>query len=270
MLLANKLVWFPDQSLTTEQQVALSECLGPLRRANQPRHYPCSHGYAHYIANVDIQGRPTGCHPDPDSAYWHSDGSWSQSPPIATMLYACRCKPGSSFTDFLDMESAYDRLSGSRKKSYSRLYVLHDLELSRAGRNRRWPGQRRDGNSRLSSLRNNVIWFTRHFLAGQRDNQVFHPLVRVHPETGRKALFIGDHAFCVKQWLLPLGVRRLKQLNQWAANSAECYRHRWNSGDLLLWDNRNLLHRADRYDLAASKRIMRRCVVLDGSPNEKH
>ena len=265
LLWVNKLVCFPGQSLTTEQQVALSACLGPLRRAKQPRDYPCSHEFAHYIANVDLQGQPTGRHPDPDSVYWHSDGSWSKCPPIATVLYAHRCEPGSGFTDFLDMESAYDRLSAARKASVSSLHVLHDLELSRARRYRRWPGQRRQGSSRLTSLKDNVIWFTRLIRTTNCENWVFHPLVRAHPVTGRNALFIGDHAFCVKQWLLPLGMSRLKRLNRWAVRTAEGYRHQWSPGDLLLWDNRNLLHRAGSYNVAGSKRVMRRCVVLDDS-----
>jgi alpha-ketoglutarate-dependent 2,4-dichlorophenoxyacetate dioxygenase len=95
------------------------------------------------------------------------------------------------------------------------------------------------------------------------------PLVRVHPGSGRKALFIGAHARRVLGMPLPSGRVLLRDLQEHATQRDFVYRHAWQAGDLVLWDNRAVMHRGCRYDLRQI-RDMRRTTVLDpASINER-
>ena len=95
---------------------------------------------------------------------------------------------------------------------------------------------------------------------------VDHPVVRTHPDTGRKALFLGDHAETIVGMDYDQGRALVEALNALAIHDDLTYVHRWSPGDLLVWDNRCLLHRAMPYDMANQVRVIRRCTVLGESP----
>ena len=89
-----------------------------------------------------------------------------------------------------------------------------------------------------------------------------HPVIRVHEETGRPSLFLGDHAWRVTGYWWPSGTRLVDEMNTFATTRPEwTYTHRWRAGDLVIWDNRCLLHRRSHHDLARNGRIMLRAVV---------
>jgi alpha-ketoglutarate-dependent 2,4-dichlorophenoxyacetate dioxygenase len=93
-----------------------------------------------------------------------------------------------------------------------------------------------------------------------------HPIVRTHPETQRKCLFLGDHAETIIG--MEYGAARLfiDTLNERIVRLARIYTHRWRPGDLMLWDNRCLLHKAESYDTEREPRVIRRCTVLGDVP----
>lgn len=264
-LATHQLLLFRDQRLTPEHQARLGSCFGQLRPAYQAEHHPCSHEHVHYIANVDLEGRSIDTHPDPYSACWHSDGSWSAQPAKATVLHAVRVPASGSTTQFADMHSLLEGLPMPLRDDVASWRVVHDVELSRAGRDRRWPWQWRRGRGGPAP--------TEHFRDGarllrralQRDLTT-HPAVRVHPETGRRLLFLGDHAWRVVGMAWPHGVRMVRRLNDIEPAPPATITHRWRPGDVLAWDNRSLLHRVGPYELGEA-RIMQRCVIL-GDPAE--
>jgi taurine dioxygenase len=95
---------------------------------------------------------------------------------------------------------------------------------------------------------------------------VDHPIVRTHPETGRKCLFLGDHAEHVPGMDYDDGRALIEELNALAIHPDLVYEHRWAPGELLVWDNRSVLHRATSYDPATQRRVIRRCTVLGETP----
>jgi alpha-ketoglutarate-dependent taurine dioxygenase len=95
---------------------------------------------------------------------------------------------------------------------------------------------------------------------------VAHPIVRIHPETGRRCIFLGDHAWCIEDLPFDEGRRLIDDLNAAIIDDARVYTHRWRPGDLVIWDNRCMLHKAEPYDVAAEARVMRRCTVVGEVP----
>ena len=95
---------------------------------------------------------------------------------------------------------------------------------------------------------------------------VAHPIVRTHPETGRKVLFLGDHAEWIEGMEYEAGRALIEEINALATPDPLVYRHRWSPKQCVVWDNRCLLHRATEYDPATQRRVMRRCTVLGDRP----
>jgi alpha-ketoglutarate-dependent 2,4-dichlorophenoxyacetate dioxygenase len=95
---------------------------------------------------------------------------------------------------------------------------------------------------------------------------VAQPLVRVVPESGRPALFIGAHATHILGWPKEAGIALLDELNAFSTQPRFLYRHRWRAGDLVIWDNRCTLHAATPYDRQRDKRDMRRSTINEHGP----
>ncbi|KAA3630662.1 MAG: TauD/TfdA family dioxygenase, partial [Proteobacteria bacterium] len=220
------------------------------------------HSKVDYVSNIDRGGRFRDRNPDPHSAFWHSDGSWAKTPPKATLLYADQAPKSGGETRFIDTFSLYDRLPPRLQKQLRGLYAIHDLELSRAYRRRQWPCQRRPGKSISESLLLNLSWLAAQHHRLRSTGFVYHRIVRPHPETGRRAIFLGDHAWAVKSRFLPFGVYRMIRLKRAIYSRALQYTHIWRPGDLLVWDNRCVLHRAGNAGVGSHARVLRRCVVL--------
>ena len=95
---------------------------------------------------------------------------------------------------------------------------------------------------------------------------VDHPVVRTHPETGRKCLYLGDHAESIVGMPYDEGRALIETLNRLAIHSDLTYEHRWTPGEMLVWDNRCTMHRATGYDPRTQRRVVRRCTVLGEVP----
>ena len=93
------------------------------------------------------------------------------------------------------------------------------------------------------------------------------PIVRTHPETGRKCLYLGDHAESIVGMPYDEGRALIDELNTLAIHADLSYEHRWQPRELLLWDNRCVLHRATAYDIERHGRVVRRCTVLGEVPH---
>ena len=95
---------------------------------------------------------------------------------------------------------------------------------------------------------------------------VAHPIVRTHPETGRKAIFLGDHAEFIEGMDYHAGRNLIDELNALITPRERVYAHRWRPRECLVWDNRCLLHRANSFDTARHARVMRRCTIIGERP----
>jgi taurine dioxygenase len=148
-------------------------------------------------------------------------------------------------THFCDMYGAYERLSPAWKARIGSLRAVHNLDFSRT---------RRHGENPLTGAQRSEV------------PPVDHPVVRTHPETGRKCLFLGDHAESIVGMDYDAGRALIDELNALAVHPDLTYEHRWTPGELIAWDNRCVMHRATEYDPAVQRRVVRRCTVLGEEP----
>ena len=175
---------------------------------------------------------------------WHTDASYMPVPVVLGMLHAAAVPPASAFgggeTEFADMRAAYDALSAAMKEAIDPLVAEHDIFWSR--------GQ---------------IGFT-DFAQGEREK--YPPsrqrLVRRHPGSGRKTLYLSAHASHIVGWPVADGRILLYDLNLHATRPEFVYSHQWRVGDLVIWDNRDTMHRGRPHD-ETRPRDLRRATTLD-------
>lgn len=195
----------------------------------------------HYISNQDRF--PDGRRYIPGEG-WHTDHSNDTRPPKATVLHAVRLPEQGGDTQFANMAAAYDALPDTMKQRLDGLMAIHVYQSSHSAR-------------KLMSLTE---------AARERvPNAVLHPVVRTHPENGRKAIYINPIRIegivgLSHQEALPM----LEELLSHATQPCFEYRHRWQPGDLVMWDNRCLLHKANGdYDMEQVRYLYR--VMLQGT-----
>ncbi len=238
--LEHRLLVFRDQNLTKEEQVTFTEQFGTLERHTTRNRGTANLPLVHIVSNLDEDGKPMG---RVRSDMWHTDKSFRPAPSMATILHAVTLPPEGGDTVFVDMYAAYDGLDEPTKNEIADLRVVHSWELSR------------ENEGRVMSPEE---------LADAPDNA--HPLARVHPETGRTAIFVGMHASHIEGMSFDAGRALVLRLEEHATQACYQYRHSWRPGDLLMWDNRCLLHRAEaNFDAATYPRILHR-TCLRGTP----
>ncbi len=175
---------------------------------------------------------------------WHTDASYMPVPVVLGLLHAVTLPPPSPFgngeTEFADMRAAYDALSDSMKAAIDGLVIEHDVFWSR--------GQ---------------IGFTE-FPPGEREQYPPSPqrLVRLHPGSRRRTLYLSAHASHVVGWPVADGRLLLADLNAHATQPRFVYSHAWRIGDLVIWDNRCTMHRGRPHD-ETQPRDLRRATTLD-------
>jgi taurine dioxygenase len=236
---------FPPHDLPPGNQVAFARRFGEVQVHVMNQYHADGHPELYRLSNLGADGKPTGNHPDKGTLAWHTDGSWQRVTGQATIIYGEVMPESGGETHFCDMYGAYERLSASWKKRIAGLRAVHNLDFSRT---------RRHGEDPLTEAQR---------LAKP---PVDHPIVRTHPETGRKCLFLGDHAEYIQGMPYDEGRALIEELNALAVHPDLTYEHRWQTGQLLVWDNRCVMHRATGYDAATQGRVIRRCTVLGEVP----
>jgi len=236
---------FPPQDLPPGRQVALARRFGEVQIHVMNQYHADGHPELYRLSNLDAQGKPTGHHPDKGTLAWHTDGSWQQRTGQATIIYGEVMPDRGGETHFCDMYGAYERLDAAWKERLARVRAVHNLDFSR---------NRRHGEDPLTDAQR---------LAKP---PVDHPVVRTHPETGRKCLYLGDHAEYILGLRYEQGRALIEELNALAVHPDLSYEHRWETRQLLIWDNRCVMHRATPYDATEQGRVIRRCTVLGEVP----
>ena len=238
--LDHQLLVFRDQDLTKEQQVAFTEQFGTLERHTARNKGTNDLPLVHIVNNLGEDGKPMG---KVRSDRWHTDKSFRPAPSMATILHAITLPPDGGDTVFVNMYAAFEGLSADRQAEIRDLKVVHSWRLSRENEGREMSAEE---------------------LADAPDNT--HPLARIHPETGRTAIFAGMHASHIEGWPFEKGRALILELEAHATQPQFLYRHTWRPGNMLMWDNRCLLHRAEaNFDAAKYSRVLHR-TCLRGTP----
>jgi taurine dioxygenase len=236
---------FGKQDLPPGRQVEFARRFGEVQIHVMNQYHASGHPEIYYLSNLGADGKPSGKHPDRGTLAWHTDGSWQRVTGQATIIYGEIIPAQGGETHFCDMYGAYERLSEAWKQRIANLRAVHNLDFSRNRRHAEEPMTDEQRRARPP---------------------VDHPIVRRHPETGRTCLYLGDHAESIAGMDYAAGRELIEALNQLAIHPDLCYQHRWQPGEMIVWDNRCLLHRATEYDAATEPRVVRRCTVLGEVP----
>jgi alpha-ketoglutarate-dependent 2,4-dichlorophenoxyacetate dioxygenase len=227
---------FRDQNITDEQQIAFTRHFGELESYATPGHIqkPVERRLGPGIAdfsNLDRNGRLMSAE---DRVWffklgdrlWHSDSSFRPAPAKYSLLSGRVIPSWGANTEFADMRAAYDALDERSKAEIQDLVCEHSLVYSRAA----------IGFTDLSPEEIEAF------------RPVRQPLVRIHPETGRRSLFLASHAGAIVGWTIPEARMFLRDLTEHATRPEFVYSHEWRPYDLVVWDNRSTMHRARRFD----------------------
>jgi alpha-ketoglutarate-dependent 2,4-dichlorophenoxyacetate dioxygenase len=236
---------FPSQDLPPARQVAFGRQFGEVQIHVMNQYHADGFPELYRLSNLDANGNPSGKHPDRGTLAWHTDGSWQRVTGQATIIYGEIVPEVGGETHFCDMYGAYERLDAAWKARIANLRAVHNLDFSRT---------RRHGEDPMTEEQKRA------------KPPVDHPIVRTHPETGRKCIYLGDHAEYIIGMPYDEGRALIEELNAMVIHPDLTYEHRWTAGELLLWDNRCVLHRATAYDPATQRRVVRRCTVLGQVP----
>jgi len=237
---------FPSQDVPPGRQVALARRFGEVQVHVMNQYHADGYPELYRLSNLDEHGRPNGKHPDRGTLIWHTDGSWQRRTGHATIIYGEVMPETGGETHFCDMYGAYERLDDDWKKRIETMRAVHNLDFSRT---------RRHGEEPMTEAQKRAA------------PPVDHPVVRTHPETRRRCLYLGDHAESVVGMPYDDGRALIDDLNARAVHADLTYEHHWTAGELILWDNRCVMHRATPYDPATQKRVIRRCTVIGDEPS---
>ena len=240
---------FRGQPVTEAQQVAFSKHFGPLipttnyhRKGEKQR----LRAELADVSNIDHENNmlPVDSERRQHSLgnqLWHTDASFKHVPARCSLLAAHEVPPTGGETEFADMRAAFDALSQARKDEIEDLVVEHSIYRSRERMG--FTGYNETTRAELPPVQ-----------------QV---LVRTHPGSGRKTLYLAAHASHVLGWPLEKGQALIDELIAHATQPQFTYAHHWQVGDIVMWDNRCTMHRARPYEDLKYRRDMRRSTVSD-------
>jgi taurine dioxygenase len=231
-----------DQLLNDQELIAFSRRLGDLDWApiqETGRRFVEGLPEIYIVSNVKVNGEPIGSLGDGE-AVWHTDMSYLDVPPKASMLYALEVPPSGGNTSFCSMYDVYEALPPRLKERIAGLKIKHDGTYNSGGYVRQGVTPTDDPLTSPGAI---------------------HPLVCRHPDTGRRMLYLGRRR---NAYLAGLGLAEsealLNELWAFVDRSEFAWEHVWRVGDLVLWDNRCTMHRRDAFD-PNSRRIMHRTQV---------
>jgi alpha-ketoglutarate-dependent 2,4-dichlorophenoxyacetate dioxygenase len=248
---------FRDQDITDEQQLAFTRHFGELENYRTAGHIRkrtdsrLAPGMADF-SNLDRNGRIISAE---DRVWffklgdrlWHSDSSFRRVPAKYSLLSGRVLPSWGANTEFADMRAAYDALDARTKAEIEDLVCEHSLIYSRE-----------------------AIGFTD---LTEDERAAFKPvrqrLVRTHPVTGRKSLFLSSHAGAIVGWTIPEARVFLRDLTEHATQREFVHAHAWRPHDLVMWDNRTTMHRARRFDRNEVRDVRRTTLAGDVATMEQ-
>ncbi|MCY3838229.1 MAG: TauD/TfdA family dioxygenase [Gammaproteobacteria bacterium] len=233
-----------EQRLDDAQLQAFSKRFGPLEYAPMGRitdaeRNKLANPFVTTISNIVENGRPIGGLGNAEAA-WHTDMSYIEDPPTASILYAVETLEEGGDTHFCNMIAALDALPSGLRDRARTIRLKHDAAHDSVGRLRRGH---------------------RHASSPLEAPGAVHPMVRRHPENGTEALFLGRRQDAYVEGLsLADSEALLDEVWRYVALADAVWTQRWRLGDLLIWDNRSVMHRRAAFD-ASARRLMRRTQI---------
>ena len=242
---------FRDQNITDDEQISFTRHFGELENYNTPGHvrkredHRLGPGIADF-SNLDKHGNIMSAEDriwffKLGDRLWHSDSSFRPIPAKYSILSGRVIPSWGADTEFADMRAAYDALDARSKAEIEDLVCEHSLKYSRE-----------------------AIGFTD---LTEEEIAAFRPvrqrLVRTHPATGRKSLFLAAHAGAILGWTIPEARMFLRDLTDHATQSQFVYSHPWQPYDLVMWDNRTTMHRARRFERNEARDVRRTTLAGD-------
>ena len=224
--LDHHLLVFRDQRITPAQQIDFSRRFGALQIHVLQQFQLARHPEVLIVSNIKENGRPIGL--GDAGHFWHSDLSYVAAPSLGSMLHAQQLPATGGDTLFANMHLAWDRLPKELKRAVEGKRAEHSYLAQYAELQRRSPWRPDLTQEQIDQVK-----------------PVAHPIVRIHPETGRRALFVSEH-FTTRIVGLPEDESRalLDLLFAHSVKEEHVYRHRWQPHDLVFWDSRSLMHLA--------------------------
>jgi len=196
------------------------------------------------ISNLEIDGEPVGSLGNLECE-WHTDMSYNPEPPKGSGLYALEVPSEGGDTGFINMEHAYETMPENLKDEIEGKRIKHDATHNSAG-------QRRQGMPDPTDL--------------TKSPGAYHPIIRTHPDSGKKSLFLGRRASAYVEGLsLDASESLLDRLWAHCTQDQFTWHHQWRVGDLVLWDNRAAMHRRDPFD-TNTRRLMHRTQISGDKP----
>jgi alpha-ketoglutarate-dependent 2,4-dichlorophenoxyacetate dioxygenase len=241
---------FHDQQLDDEQQLVFSRNFGTLELANADIRRDEDRRLAPEIADVSNLGKNNDIMSREDrrrlfslgNMLWHSDSSFKPTPAKYSLLHARVLPPKDGNTEFADMRAAYDALDDDVKAEINDFVCEHSQQYSRG-----------------------ILGFDFTEDERRRNPPVPQRLVRRHPGSKRRSIFLSAHAGAIRGMPMPEARALLRDLTEHATQRQFVYAHQWRLGDLVMWDNRAMMHRARRYD-PNEVRELHRTTVADDRP----
>jgi taurine dioxygenase len=230
------------QTLSDQDLIAFSRRFGDLDWApvqETGRRFVEGLPEIYIVSNVKVNGEPIGSL-GAGEAVWHTDMSYLDVPPMASMLYALEVPPSGGNTSFCSMYAIYEALPADMKQRIAGLKIKHDGTYNSGG-------------------------FLRQGVTATDDPRTspgaIHPLVCTHPDTGRQMLYLGRRRNAYLVGLeLPESEALLDELWGYVEHPEFAWEHAWHVGDLVMWDNRCTMHRRDPFD-DTSRRVMHRTQI---------
>ena len=237
--LKHQVILFRDQSLSEDQQIAFAERFGELQPVRTTPGLYKKNPYVLMVTNVVIDGQK-GALPDGEMQF-HSDQCYYENPAMATMLFGIEVPPSGGDTLFSSATAVYDSLPATTKAGLEGLQALNVYDYGNGA------------TIKSDKIDENAPKFT-------------HPVVRTHPETGRKGLYVNR---LMTHHILGLPQAEsdalLEELFLQIEQPQFVYGHKWRVGDLVMWDNRCTLHARTDFD-PGTRRMMRRVTVKGDRP----
>ena len=217
---------FRDLHITPEQQIAFTRRFGPLQTHVLHQFALPGHPQVLVVSNVTRDGQPVGL--GDAGVYWHSDLSYKERPSLGSLLHAQTLPKDGGDTLFADQHLAYEALPEALKRAVAGRRAEHSYVKRYAELQRRSPWRPDLSAAQVAQVA-----------------PVTHPIVRTHPETGRRALFVSEH-FTTRVVGLPDDESDavLAELYRHSTEARFVYRHRWQPHDMVFWDNRSVMHLA--------------------------
>ena len=241
----SSLLLFRNQSLAPAGQENLTARFGTIETHVLSEFTLPDHPAVMVLSNEVADGKPVGGHKI--GWHWHTDLTYYPRPCMATMLHAIEIPAEGGDTLFASLTSAYDALPPALRSRVDPMKAIHSYAYMRSIR---YPNAAPMRPEQLERVRDMV-----------------HPLIRTHPETGRRALYVSEYIIREFEGMtLEDSQALLAELNAFATEDRFVYRHRWQVGDLLIWDNRATMHKATPYDDVRYRRRMHRSMVQGDVP----